>query len=802
MKHSANLKRTFTSVMLELKQKSRKSVATICEEAEGRFGEIHVSSKTVEKWFDVKNGPSGPTDWASLLQVLSALTRDRAVVDELLRLSQLQKFNELSASNDLEKKVLNWWKKVFKGEEEEKTLVENPVRQESAIPPITAIPGNSYFSAHPNPLFMGRDQDLLEIANNLSEGRGVILVGLGGIGKTQLAIEFAHRYGHKFVGGVFMVSCIDNATATSQIAACGGSRGMRLFTEQTELSIEQRVVEVQNEWRQDIARLLIFDNVDAESSVDPEKWLLQELIPPTGACKIIVTSTKSEWSPLLPLRVKKLAGFRQSDAVDYLQRFVPDISNATAIRITEALDNHPLGIHVAASYLSKYQISVDPEEYATQLETDPVTDFDLSPSDPIVPTGHIASIARTFAFSYDKLTSSSDVKDRLALQLLTFAAYLSPGESIPMGMVKTYMDRELVNTRVRLESVLSRLSDIGLINSERHRIFVHRLVAMFVRKRTSWPDDVFEKLSPVVADASGKFTQGEHDTFLWQWLPHLLYLGQQAKAQIEKRSLYWLIELGGCLTALQYIAPARDLLLFSLEQHETYFSDLDQEYLALIHHKLGLNYSADHDFDKCYEHNVHAYEIRHALLAEQPDNDRLEREYAKTLNNLGYLFLRLGKLTEAEKNLDLSFEIKRKLNIPARATLNNLGLLKLLRNEENSPQLLDEALHLLNQAKTEGGYGTFLRLGVTYHLMGNYSDRDFCFEEAIKILHKRFPPLHHIPGDAFYNLGKIFINSKNKKAAAICFERAIGLLEKTEGKEGERLLRESHQELEKIRLTD
>jgi AAA ATPase domain len=55
-----------------------------------------------------------------------------------------------------------------------------------------------------NPLFVGRDEELRMLARHLSESRGnpvVVVTGLAGMGKTQLAIEFAHRYGRYFAGG-------------------------------------------------------------------------------------------------------------------------------------------------------------------------------------------------------------------------------------------------------------------------------------------------------------------------------------------------------------------------------------------------------------------------------------------------------------------------------------------------------------------------------------------------------------------------------------------------------------------------
>jgi hypothetical protein len=74
-------------------------------------------------------------------------------------------------------------------------------------PPAPALPPGSRMPLQANPLFVGRVQDLQTLAATLMRGQtAAIATGLGGIGKTQLAVEFVHRYGPYFAGGVFWLS--------------------------------------------------------------------------------------------------------------------------------------------------------------------------------------------------------------------------------------------------------------------------------------------------------------------------------------------------------------------------------------------------------------------------------------------------------------------------------------------------------------------------------------------------------------------------------------------------------------------
>ncbi len=80
-------------------------------------------------------------------------------------------------------------------------------------PPPAPLPPCSRMPFRANPLFVGRQIDLQTLAQVLKGehstaaiGQTAAATGLGGIGKTQLASEFAHCYGRYFAGGVFWLS--------------------------------------------------------------------------------------------------------------------------------------------------------------------------------------------------------------------------------------------------------------------------------------------------------------------------------------------------------------------------------------------------------------------------------------------------------------------------------------------------------------------------------------------------------------------------------------------------------------------
>lgn len=150
--------------------------------------------------------------------------------------------------------------------------------------------------------------DLLAIAAALQGGQttaigqAATVHGLGGVDKTTVATEFVHRYGAYFAGGVFWRSFADPANVPVEIAQCGGEGHLQLRPDFHELPLEERVAAVQRAWQEDIDRLLVFDNVDtdeAEALVKPYCPPGGGYRPPSGGCRVLITSRRGAWDASL-----------------------------------------------------------------------------------------------------------------------------------------------------------------------------------------------------------------------------------------------------------------------------------------------------------------------------------------------------------------------------------------------------------------------------------------------------------------------------------------------------------------------
>jgi len=98
------------------------------------------------------------------------------------------------------------------------------------VPP-GALPLGSYLPFPRNTLFTGREKDLEQLTDSLLNHQpsttliSQAISGMGGIGKTQLAVEFAYRYGHHF-DGVHWLNLANPEALDSEIANCGRAIGL------------------------------------------------------------------------------------------------------------------------------------------------------------------------------------------------------------------------------------------------------------------------------------------------------------------------------------------------------------------------------------------------------------------------------------------------------------------------------------------------------------------------------------------------------------------------------------------------
>jgi hypothetical protein len=352
-----------------------------------------------------------------------------------------------------------------------KLLAQLPI---DSLPGTATLPLGSRITLQPNALFTGRESDLRQLAKELKTGRTtVVSAGIGGVGKTSLAVEFAHRYGQYFAGGVFWLSFANPESIASEIAACGGAGALRLPGFEG-LKFDDQVGRVIQEWQSDTPRLLIFDNCE-----DPA--LIRQYRPATGGCRVLITSRNPQWEQSLGVEVLPLDVLPRAESIALLRRFRADLSESEANALAEAMGDLPLALHLSGSFLARYGESI--AEYLDQLAS-------VSLVHPALqgrgardqPTDREMNLARAFALSYDRLDANKPI-DLIAQQLLARAALFAPGEPFPRNMLLATVpvEEDTTAANLDLEDGLKRLIELGLIEKEgEESLRMHRLLSAYV----------------------------------------------------------------------------------------------------------------------------------------------------------------------------------------------------------------------------------------------------------------------------------------------------------------------------------
>ena len=128
------------------------------------------------------------------------------------------------------------------------------------------------------------------------------------------------------------------------------------------LPFEERVTAVVSEWQSELPRLLVFDNCEEE--------LLDRWLPPTGGCRVLVTSRRSSWDETLGVTELPLGVRSRQESVALLREYRPDLpeDSSELDAIAEELGNLPLALDLAGRYLAKHRREVTPAAYLEAIQ--------------------------------------------------------------------------------------------------------------------------------------------------------------------------------------------------------------------------------------------------------------------------------------------------------------------------------------------------------------------------------------------------------------------------------------------------
>ncbi|MEJ2856521.1 MULTISPECIES: FxSxx-COOH system tetratricopeptide repeat protein [unclassified Saccharothrix] len=544
--------------------------------------------------------------------------------------------------------------------------------------PAAASAGRAWRVPARNPHFTGREE-LLARLHEAVRGSGAVavhsLLGLGGVGKSQTAVEYAHRYAADF-DVVWWIPAEQPALIPDHLAELGIALGLPAKPDAVAMAGSVlSALHHRARW------LLIFDNAEDPTALWP--YL------PSGEGRVLITTRRGGFGAVGP--VIDVDVLDRAESIALLHSRIPAVPQAAAQELAELVGDLPLAIEQAAAYLESTRLPID--DYLDLLRTQTTR---------MLPRGRVAGRAETLATLWDlSLTALAD-QDAAAVQLVEILAWLAP-EPVPLDLFTTHPDElpeplaTVVTDPVGLVDTVGALADWYLIRRTGSDVTIaHRLLQQSLRARhdrhpTPPREAVAQRL--LRTHLPGQIMTVPENWPRWQaLLPHVLALHDDlGHDRTTTQDTAWLLD-----RAATYLRThgrpdqARPLSERALAITEA-ATGPDHHHVAIRLNNLGLVLR-----DLGHPDEARALFERALAIAEAangPDHPTV----AIRLNNLGGALRDLGRLDEARALYERALAIDETANGPDHPTvairLNNLGIaLRHLGRPDEARALYERAL--------------------------------------------------------------------------------------------------------------
>jgi tetratricopeptide (TPR) repeat protein/DNA-binding XRE family transcriptional regulator len=598
--------------------------------------------------------------------------------------------------------------------------------------------------------FTGRERILTHLHALFSE-QNIVAVsqtraisGLGGIGKTQTALEYAYRYADEY-DAVLWVRADAREALLAQVAGLAPLLGLP-DRDEADQHLLAKAVKRHLETQAELVWLLIFDNVE-------DLALVKEFLPTRGNGAVLLTTRLHAVGT--HIRKLELDTLTLEEGMQFLQTRLSagraqgneafsSPERQAAERLCMLLDGLPLALDHAAAYIEERRCSL--AEYVARYQQQRATFLQMR--NRVDPEDYPDSVATTWLLSFQRVERASP----LAADLLRVLAFLHP-DAIPATLLlhgAAHLGTHLlaiVEQPALLQQAIDFAQRYSLI---RHHpkpdvLSIHRLVQAVMYDgleetvRRAWRERVMRAVNAV-------FPQVSPET--WPQCERLLPQAVQVARWIEQQ---------------QVSGGDAGRLLFETASYLRYRGRYAEA-------------------EPLYQRSLHLRE--QALGAEHP-------EIATTLNTLGALYREQGKFAEAESLCQHLLRIWEQQAEPDHAqvveSLNTLAVICTSRGQFAEA----EPLYLRELAICEQWLGpshhdtarTLNNLGNLYSFQGRYREAEPLYLRALDIWERQLGPQNSRLAYPLHGLGALYHYQGKLAIAGPLYARALSIREQQLGPE-------------------
>jgi tetratricopeptide (TPR) repeat protein len=617
-----------------------------------------------------------------------------------------------------------------------------------ASAPPTTLPAVWNIPYSRNAFFLGREGILSRLHTQLQAGQALALSqpqainGLGGIGKTQIAVEYAYRH-RSMYQAILWVQSDTRDNLISSFTSIAQLLHLPVKEEEDKNIIIQSVMQ----WlRRHGAWLLIFDNAD-------DLEIVRDFIPATFEGHVILT-TRAQAMGRLALKIEVEIMSPEEGALFLLRRsgiikHDAGLDDALAseweiaLELVQELGGVPLALDQAGAYIEETECGIC--GYLQEYRKHKVALLDRRGG---FVKDHPASVATTWSLSFEKIERANPA----SADLLRLCAFLAP-DAIPEEMITLgakYLGLHLqaaIADRRLFDGAIQALRTYSLIrrNISNKHLNIHRLVQVVLKERMDekayriWAGRAIYAVNEVFP--SPKLTEWEQcERYISNALVCATLIEQQSITLLEAACL--LTNAGRYLKARGRYDQAEPLL---------------QQALTIRVQRLG--------------------------------SEHLDT--AESLNNLGSLYHSRGKYVEAERLLQQALTIREQQlgadHLVTAISLNDLAdLYHTQRRDGEAERLLQRALSIREQLLGSDHLDTatiLSDLGNVFYTQGKNTLAESLLQRALKIRERQLGPEHPTTAASLSRLAFFYHRQGKDNEAEPLLRRAATLQEHWLGSE-------------------
>lgn len=589
-----------------------------------------------------------------------------------------------------------------------------------------------------NAFFVGRESYLTSLRKHFigdaPAGKHQVLFGLGGIGKSQIALEYAHRYEDQY-SLTWWLPAEDPTALGLSYARLARAIGLNLPPEVNLDDVRHRVRRVlgqMTDW------LLIFDN-----AVRPES--IRNFLPIERSGHVLITSQAGDWGELaMPVPVRPM---KRVESIEFLhKRVTADDPNAMAEKLAHTLGDLPLALEQAAAVME--ESGIDYAAYMQRFERHWAELLQRGLHTP----DHPDSLTMTLELSFRQIEEAEPA----SAALMYLASFLA-AENISLAMLESgapALPAPLSIAMARVERVLEPLTKYSLVERSGNAIALHRLVAALTRRRLT-ADEQTKWCAAAAGAVASYYNYNSEEPTTWAsfaaGVPHALAAANHATqlgissdiaAKLLGSSGRYLLKQGRLDEARAALQRAIDLTRQVYGDAHPFTSEAANN-LGRVLARQG-------------EATAAAPYFATSLAIDQATYGADDPRVATVANNYGMCLRDTNDLPAAEHHFRWALEVYEKHYGPMHAKLapllNNLGCL------------------LRDTGRTEDAIATFAR--------------------GLSIAEENYGEQHHVTANLLYNCGQLLRTGGEMESAEIHLRRALAIDEQIFGPEHPDVIRD------------